>query len=252
MARTPLIAGNWKMHCTPSEAKKLVQELKQRVSGSDDVEVVVCPPFVALHGVVEECVGSSIGVGAQNVHGEESGAFTGEVAAPMLTEIGVTYAIIGHSERRQYYGETNETVNERLHGALKHDLTPIVCVGETLEERENDQTEAVVSQQIEKGLAGLSAGQMAGTVIAYEPVWAIGTGRTATPEQAQQMHAYIRNKLCEQFGEQVATQVRILYGGSVKSSNAAELMGQADIDGALVGGASLKPDDFAQIVQASA
>lgn len=249
MQRTPLIAGNWKMNGTPSEALNLIEQLKTKLPDTDQVEILVCPPFVALPGAVRACSATRIGVGAQNVHGEDTGAFTGEVSAPMLVDTGVTHAIIGHSERRQYYAETDESVNQRLHGTLNHGLTPIVCVGETLQQRESDRTETVVSAQLQQGLAGLSADQMAGTVIAYEPVWAIGTGHTATPEQAQAMHAYIRNRLTELFDADTAQQVRILYGGSVKAANAADLLTQTDIDGALVGGASLKPDDFADIVR---
>ena len=248
MARTKLIAGNWKMNKTVAEALPLVEALKARLAAVKGVDVAVCPPFTTLLAVAQAVAGSALRVGAQNVHWESAGAFTGEVSAAMLVEIPVTYVILGHSERRQFFGETDETVNLRLLAALKaQTLTPIVCVGERLEQREAGQTEAVVGAQLAKGLAGLTAETLARTVIAYEPVWAIGTGRTASREQAQAVHAFIRSRLRQSHGA-VAETVRILYGGSMKESNARELLRQPDIDGGLIGGASLKVDDFMGIV----
>jgi triosephosphate isomerase len=249
-----LIAGNWKMHNTAAAAAALAAEVAAGLANNGTqagVQVVVCPPFTALAAVLA-ALGerSPIAVGAQNVHWAESGAFTGEIAAAMLLEIGVRYAIIGHSERRQYFGETDAGVNQRLHAALQSGLTPIVCVGESLEQRERGDTEAVVSGQVDAGLAGLSPEQMQQTVVAYEPIWAIGTGLTASPAQAQELHALIRTRLQAEFGAAAAT-VRILYGGSVKPSNAGQLLQQEDIDGALVGGASLKAADFLAIVAAA-
>jgi triosephosphate isomerase len=247
--RTPIIAGNWKMNTVVEDAKALVQELKPLVSDVTDVEVVVCPPFVSLTSVAGVIKGSNIGLGAQNLYWEKSGAFTAEVSAPMLKSTGCTYVIIGHSERRAYFHETDETVNKRIFAALDEGLKPIVCVGETLEERESGQTFNVIKRQIIAGLANLSTEHMETVVIAYEPVWAIGTGKTATPEQAKEVHAFIRNLLAEMFGDTTAEETRIQYGGSVKPNNITALMSQADIDGALVGGASLKADSFAQIVK---
>ena len=247
MARKTLIAGNWKMNKTVAEALPLIEALKARAAVMQGVDVAVCPPFTTLAAVAKAVAGTPIRVGAQNVHWEASGAFTGEISAAMLAEIPVTYAIIGHSERRQYFGETDETVNKRLKAALAAGLTPIVCVGELLAQRESGQTEKVVAAQIAKGLAGLSAEQVARTVIAYEPVWAIGTGRTATPPQAQEVHALIRALLRQAHGS-VAESVRILYGGSMKKENARDLLSQPDIDGGLIGGASLKADEFLGII----
>lgn len=242
------IAGNWKMNKTAAEAKSMIEELKPMVADVTDADIVLCPTFTALTTAVEAAAGTNIAIGAQNIHWAENGAFTGEISADMLKETGVEYVIIGHSERRQYFGETDETVNSRLNAALKAGLKPIVCVGESLEEREGNQTEAVVGTQITGSLAGLSSGQMEGVIIAYEPVWAIGTGKVATPQQAQDTHAFIRGKIAELFSKETAARVRIQYGGSVKAANAAELLGQEDIDGALVGGASLKAEDFAGIL----
>jgi triosephosphate isomerase (TIM) len=247
MSRTKLIAGNWKMNKTVAEAMGLITALKARTAAMQGVDVAVCPSFTTLAAVVAAVAGTPIRVGAQNVHWADSGAYTGEISAAMLREIPVTYAIIGHSERRQYFGETDRTVNQRLLAALKAGLTPIVCVGEVLAEREAGRTEAVVSTQIATGLAGLSAAQLAATVIAYEPVWAIGTGKTATPEQAQAVHAFLRVQLRQTHGA-VADTVRLLYGGSMKAKNAAELLRQPDIDGGLIGGASLDADEFMGIV----
>jgi len=248
MSRKILIAGNWKMNKTVAEALFLVDGLKAGASEMDAVEVLVCPPFTDLAAVVEATEGTPIMVGAQSVHWAESGAFTAEISAEMLREIPVPYAIIGHSERRQYFGETDARVNMRLKAALAAGLKPIVCFGETLEQRQANETQTVVETQVRGGLAEMSAEQMEQVVLAYEPVWAIGTGMTATPEQAQEVHAFVRRLLGELFGD-VAEDVQILYGGSVKAANAAELMGQADIDGGLVGGASLKADDFLGIIR---
>ena len=251
--RKPIIAGNWKMYKTAAEALALVNELKKELVGVSeaDVEVVVCPPFTALYAVATMLQGSSIKLGAQNVHWEKEGAFTGEIAASMLKESAVRYVIVGHSERRQYFAETNEGVNKRAKAALANGIRPIICVGETLAQREAAQTETVVRDHIAGSLAGFTKDAMLDTVIAYEPVWAIGTGKTATPAQAQEVHAFIRELLAAMFDSPVADKVRIQYGGSVKPANAKELLGQADIDGALVGGASLEAKGFAGIVKAA-
>ena len=251
MARKLIIAGNWKMNKSASEGKARLAELKSLVSDIKDIEIVVCPPFTTLCAVVEAARGTNVKVGAQNVHWAESGAFTGEISAKMLKEAGAEYVIIGHSERRQYFGETDETVNKRLKAALAGGLKPIVCVGELLAEREGGKTEAVLDKQISVGLAGLSAAEMAGLVVAYEPVWAIGTGKTATPEMAQATHAYIRKAITKMFNAETAEAVRIQYGGSMKADNAAELVKQDDIDGGLIGGASLKAADFAALLRNS-
>jgi len=242
-----MIAGNWKMNNTVAESKALITDLKEYATQMDGVDVVVCPTFVALTPVVDATAGTPIKVGAQNVHWAESGAYTAEVSAKMLTAINVEYVIIGHSERRQYFAETDETVNKRLKAALAEKLKPIVCIGETLEERENGTTNDVLATQIKGAFADLTAQQLEKCVIAYEPVWAIGTGKVATPEQAQETHAFIRTLLKELFGD-VADSTRILYGGSMKPANAKELLGQTDIDGGLIGGASLKATDFAGII----
>ena len=237
------------MNTLVEEARALVEDLKVRVRDVTDVEIVVCPPFISLTTVCAVVEGSNIALGAQNVYWEKNGAFTAEVSAPMLKSAGCTYVIIGHSERRTYFGETDAMVNTRILAALDEELKPIVCVGETLQEREAGTTFDVVKRQVTEGLANLSTEQMKDLVIAYEPVWAIGTGKTATPEQAQEVHAFIRSLLTELFGETTAKATRIQYGGSVKPDNASTLMGQADIDGALVGGASLKADSFEKIVK---
>jgi len=249
--RKKIIAGNWKMFKTAPEAAQLVNGLKQELSGMAAVEVVLCPPFVYLAAAVDLLKGTSISVGAQNVYWEEFGAFTGEVAGPMLTSLGVKYVIIGHSERRQFFSETNETVNKRTRAALKVGLKPIVCVGESLGEREAGKTFDVVKDHVTGALAGLTREDMLKVTIAYEPVWAIGTGKTATSAQAQEVHAFIRGLLQKMFDQATAQATRIQYGGSVKPENTAELMGQPDIDGALVGGASLKIDSFTAIVKNS-
>src|SRR5512143_3713399 len=250
--RTPIIAGNWKMNKNVTESVELVRALRKSISGVEKVETVVCPPFVALTAVKEALTDSKIGLGAQNVYWEEKGAFTGEISPLMLKDL-VTYVIIGHSERRQYFGETDATVNKRVKAALAHSLTPIMCVGETLAQRDAGETAAVVSGQVTNGLAGLSAAEAKAIVIAYEPVWAIGTGRASTGEDANAVIAQnIRTPLSKLFGEAVAQSVRVQYGGSVTAANAAEFMGAPEIDGALVGGASLKVADFTGIITATA
>jgi triosephosphate isomerase len=248
VSRTPLLAGNWKMHGTRREAVALARALAEAVGAVREREVVVAPPFTALEAVAQVLAGSRIGLGAQNVHWEAKGAFTGEVSAPMLREAGCTHVIVGHSERRQYFGETDATVGKRLRAALAGGLTPIVCVGETLAEREAGETAAVIARQVAAALAGLAPTDVARCVVAYEPVWAIGTGRTATPAQAEEVHAAIRRQVAGLVGEPVAAGLRILYGGSVKPDNIDALMAESDIDGALVGGASLDPAAFARIV----
>jgi triosephosphate isomerase len=249
MNRTPFIAGNWKMHGARAEAVALATALARSVGRVRGREVVIAPPFTALEAVRQAIAGTDIRVAGQNVHWEPKGAFTGEIAVGMLREAGCTHVIIGHSERRQYFGETNETVNRRLHACLGAGLVPIVCVGETLAEREAEATGAVIARQVESALAGISSEQAAGCVIAYEPVWAIGTGRTATPGQAQEVHHAIRRQMVGLMSATTAERVRILYGGSVKADNIDALMAEPDIDGALVGGASLDADAFTRIVQ---
>jgi triosephosphate isomerase len=248
MSRTPLLAGNWKMHGTREDAAALARGLAAKVGKVSGREVLVAPPFTALDVVADAIAGSGILLAAQNVHWEAKGAFTGEVSVAMLKEARCTHVVVGHSERRQYFGETDETVRKRTAAALAGGLTPIVCVGETLEQREADKTVAVVTAQVNGALAGLGGEQVERLVVAYEPVWAIGTGRTATPQQAQEVHALIRDRLRALTSRGVAETVRILYGGSVKPDNIDTLMAQADIDGALVGGASLEVDGFARIV----
>ncbi|MEW5741554.1 MAG: triose-phosphate isomerase [Myxococcota bacterium] len=253
MARRTFIAGNWKMNKTVAEATALVRELRGAVSMvRDRVEVAVAPPFTALHAVAKALEDSNILLAGQNCHAEASGAFTGEIAAPMLKEVGCAYVILGHSERRQYFGETDAGVNRKVAAVLKAGMLPIVCVGETLAEREASRTLSVVETQVKGCLSGFGKDEGAKFVIAYEPVWAIGTGKTATSLQAQEVHAHIRELLRGLWGKEAAEAVRIQYGGSVKADNAAELLSQPDIDGALVGGASLKVADFAAIVKAKA
>jgi triosephosphate isomerase len=251
-ARRPFVCGNWKCHKTVGEALELARELRKRMGDERGCEVGVAPAFTALHAVRGALNGSRISVCAQDVFWEPSGAWTGEVSAPMLAEVGCAYVIVGHSERRQHFGETDATVNKKTRAVLAAGLGPIVCVGELLAEREGGKTMEVVTRQIRDGLAGLTADEGAKLVVAYEPVWAIGTGKTATPEQAQEVHAVIRSLLAGLFGAKTADALRIQYGGSVKPDNAAELMSRPDVDGALVGGASLKSDDFARIVAAAA
>ncbi len=252
MARKALIAGNWKMNKTVAESLALVRELRNGLSQiRDRVEVAVAPPFTALHAAAKALEGSNLLLAAQNCHHEASGAFTGEIAAPMLKEVGCSYVILGHSERRQFFGETDVGVNQKIGAVLKAGLLPIVCVGETLAEREGGRTLEVVTKQVKGCLSGIDAATGKTFVLAYEPVWAIGTGKVATPRQAQEVHAHIRGLLKELWGD-TADAVRIQYGGSVKADNAVELLGQPDIDGALVGGASLKAAEFIAIVKARA
>jgi triosephosphate isomerase (TIM) len=249
--RLPFIAANWKMHKTVHEAVVFVKEFRTLVKDIIDVEIVVAPPFTALHAVAEAARSSIVGVGAQNLHWEREGAFTGEVSAAMVREAGAEYVIIGHSERRRLFNETDETVNRRLVAALGAKLTPIVCIGETLEERQTEQTMTVLDRQIRQGLDGLTGEQVGGLVVAYEPVWAIGTGHNATPEQAAEAHAHIRSRLRQWFGGDAAELCHVIYGGSVKPDNIHELMMSADVDGALVGGASLDIRAFFDIVARS-
>ncbi len=249
-SRRPLMAANWKMHKTPAESAAFIEQLRPQVNDAA-CDIVVAPPFVCIPAAVHAAGDSVIAISGQNLFWETSGAYTGEVSGAMLQAAGCRYVIIGHSERRQYFQETDETVNRRLQAALKMALIPIVCVGETLQEREAGQTEAVLSRQFEGGLRGLSAAEMQNVVIAYEPVWAIGTGRTASPEMAQEAHAFLRGCIARQFDTRTAAKVRILYGGSVKPDNVAGLMAQADIDGGLVGGASLQVDSFLALVKAA-
>jgi triosephosphate isomerase len=247
--RKPLLAGNWKMHCLTAEARALAAGIKQEVAGLTDREVLVGPPFTSLAAVAEVVKGSNVLLAAQDVHWEDKGAFTGEVSAAMLRDIGCTHVIIGHSERRQLFAETDETVAKKVKAVRGAGLVPIVCVGESLEQREAGKTLDIVGAQVRNGLMGQDAAAIRALVVAYEPVWAIGTGKVATPEQAQEVHAFIRKTLGQMVGEDAAAACRILYGGSVKPDNVDELMAQPDIDGALVGGASLKVDSFARIVK---
>jgi triosephosphate isomerase len=247
--RIPLLAGNWKMHGTRPEATALVEGIAAGIAGVSGREALVAPPYTALETVARLLHGTSILLAAQNVHGEPKGAFTGEVSATMLAELGCTHVIIGHSERRQYFGETDELVATKVQRARAHQLTPIVCVGETLGEREAEQTLTVIDRQVRRGLLGCDPAAIGALIVAYEPVWAIGTGKVATPGQAQEVHAHIRQILAEVHGQDAAGACRILYGGSVKPDNIDELMRQADIDGALVGGASLQIDSFVRIVK---
>lgn len=247
--RTPLIAGNWKLFKTLKEAVSLIEDLKPLIAGVKGVDVVVAPVFTAISSVNQAIAGSMIKLAAQNCFWEEEGAYTGEVSPGLLKDAGCSYLIIGHSERRQYFGETDETVNRKLKASLKAGLTPIVCVGESLEQRESASTFKVIEQQIRGALEGIPSDSLEHIVIAYEPVWAIGTGKTASNEQAQEVHAFIRNTLKQLYSQQIADSVRILYGGSVKPENIKGLMSQTDIDGALVGGASLKAESFAGIVR---
>ena len=246
--RKPIIAGNWKMNKTPEEAAELVRELVPLVADAE-AEVVVCPPFVCLDAVRKEAAGSNIKLGAQNVHFEKSGAYTGEVSADMLLAMGVDYVIIGHSERRQYCGETDCTVNKRAKAALAAVLKPIICVGESLEEREKGVTNELVGMQTKLALQGIPAEEVDKVVIAYEPIWAIGTGKTASAAEANETIGAIRKAIAQVYGEEVASKVRIQYGGSMNPKNASELMAQSEIDGGLIGGASLKAEDFSKLVK---
>jgi triosephosphate isomerase len=252
MSRTPFIAGNWKMHKTVEEAEAFIAAFLPRVYAAEHVDMALCVPYTALGAMVDSTRGSRVGVYAQNMHWAPEGAYTGEISSRMLNELDVHGVVLGHSERRQFFGETDETVNKRSQAVLKAGMVPILCVGETLAEREAGRTLEVVERQVKGGLAGFAAADVARFVLAYEPVWAIGTGRTATSAQAQEVHAAIRSQLTRLYDGGTAGQVRIQYGGSVKADNAAELLGQRDVDGALVGGASLKAGDFAAIVKAGA
>ncbi|MBO7748219.1 triose-phosphate isomerase [Paenibacillus sp. MWE-103] len=246
--RKPIIAGNWKMFKTVSEATAFFADVKGKAE-VDGVETVICAPFTTLPALVEAAKGTSIAIGAQNVHFEDNGAFTGEISGVMLKDLGVKYVIIGHSERRAYFAETDEIVNKKVQAAFKHGLTPIVCVGEKLEEREAEQTKTVCKVQTEAAFQGLSAAQAAEVVVAYEPIWAIGTGKSSTAADAEDVIAFIRGVIAGLYDAATANAVRIQYGGSVKPNNVSEYMGQSDIDGALVGGASLEPASFIQLVE---
>jgi len=245
----PFIAGNWKMHKTIPEAVDMVKALKEASPQLTDAELVVIPPYTMLNEVKKVTEGSSVQLGAQNLFWEEKGAFTGEISPPMLKDAGCQYATIGHSERRQYFGETNETVNKKVKAALAHELTPIMCIGESLEEREKGNTMEKVETQINSGLEGLGKEEIRRIVIAYEPIWAIGTGLTATPSQAEEVHSFIREKLAEKYGNEITSYAIILYGGSVKPANTYSLLKENNINGALVGGASLEADSFIQIAK---
>lgn len=250
--RKPLIAGNWKLNKSIKEAIELVTLLKRMITSTQHVDVVVCPVFTALSDVSEVIRESDIKLGAQDVYWEEKGAFTGEVSSSLLKDAGASYVIIGHSERRQFFAETNETVNLKTKAAIKAGLIPIVCVGESLKEREENRTFDVVKDHVEGALNGLPQAEMAKVVIAYEPVWAIGTGKVATPAQAQEVHLFIRKEIAKLFNQEIASTTRILYGGSVKAENISSLINEVDIDGALVGGASLEAQGFADIVKNAA
>jgi triosephosphate isomerase len=245
-----LVAGNWKMNTDLVTGRVLAREVVDGLGDPGDVSVVLCPPFISLHAVSEIVRSTPVGLGAQNMHTDDNGAFTGEVSAPMLRSVGCQYVIIGHSERRQFFGETDEGVNRKIKQAFANDLVPIVCVGEMLDERRAGREGEVVRRQVTGALDGMTVDDPAWLVIAYEPVWAIGTGETATPRQAQEMHALIRGMLKEKYGETKGRKVQILYGGSVKPGNAAELFSQQDVNGGLIGGASLSAKDFIQIVHA--
>lgn len=253
--RTPIIAGNWKMNKTIGEAiaftNSFLQLLKQSPE-SEKLEIIIAPPFTAINKMAEMINDSPIKISSQNISWEDSGAFTGEISAPMLKEAGATHAIIGHSERRQIFHENDNIINKKIKAALKHEIIPIFCVGETLEEREDERVEAVVTTQIATGLMDLAKEEISKIIIAYEPVWAIGTGKTATKEQAEEVHLMIRKMLAKQYSQETADVIRILYGGSVKPNNSKELLSQPNIDGALVGGASLKPEDFIGIIKNAA
>jgi triosephosphate isomerase len=249
--RTPFVAANWKMYKTVGETVAYFREFTGLVSAIEDVEIVVAPPFTAVHAAAEAARGSRVAIAGQDLYWEAEGAFTGQISAGMLREAGARLVVIGHSERRTKFGETDDQVNRKVKAAMAGGLTPIVCIGETLEQRERNETFEVLDRQIKAGLDGLSANQIAALAVAYEPVWAIGTGRNATAAQAQEAHAHIRGRLREWVGAEAGDACRILYGGSVKPANAKELVSQADVDGALVGGAGLDPKAFAEIVAAS-
>lgn len=247
--KKPFIAGNWKLHKTISQAVQLTQKINQAVKKEKDVEIVLIPPFTALNEVKKVLSKSQILTGAQDVFWEESGAYTGEISPTMLEEAGCDFVVVGHSERRQYFGDTDEHVNNKIKAALSKGLFPIMCMGESLEERENNETFNKIKKQIKRGLKDLTPDQIQNIIIAYEPIWAIGTGRTATPEQAEEVHAFIRDQLREMFGKETSSYAIILYGGSVKPTNAFSLIKEKNINGALIGGASLKADSFADIIK---
>ncbi|MBA2871387.1 triosephosphate isomerase [Anoxybacillus calidus] len=250
MMRKPIIAGNWKMHKTLSEAVSFVEEVKGLIPSAEKVDSVICAPALFLERLVQAVQGTDLKIGAQNMHFAESGAYTGEISPMALKDIGVTYVIIGHSERREMFAETDETVNKKVMAAFTHGLTPIVCCGETLEQRESGQTNEIVGAQVEKALEGLTEEQAKQVVIAYEPIWAIGTGKSSTAEDANAVCGHIRSVIAKKFSQEVADAVRIQYGGSVKPNNIKEFLAQEHIDGALVGGASLEPQSFLQLVEA--
>ncbi len=245
--RKPIIAGNWKMHKTIREATDFAKQLLT-YELSDEVEAVICAPYTAIRDLTETLAGTEVGIGAQNFHYEDFGAFTGEISAPMLKELGARYVILGHSERRQYFGETDEAVNQKTKKAIAEALTPIICVGETLAQREQNETKEIVRLQVERALAGIAQTAVEKIVIAYEPIWAIGTGKTATAEDANEVCAHIRSVVKNLFGEEAGERIRIQYGGSVKPSNIREIMAQSDIDGALIGGAALVVEDYVKLV----
>lgn len=249
--RRPFIAGNWKMNLDRAAAVALARGIAQRVGDESQTEVALCPPAVYLESVAEAVAGSAVGLGGQNMYHEGSGAYTGEISGPMLLDLGCKYVILGHSERRHVFGESDEDVNRKVHAALDLGLTPIVCVGELLQQREAGETKEVIQRQLFGSMAGVSDDQIARCVLAYEPVWAIGTGKTATPDQAEEVHSDLRKLLESRYNRELAAEVRILYGGSVKPENAAELLAQPNIDGALVGGASLEIDSFLAIIEAA-
>lgn len=251
--RRLLIAGNWKMNKGPKETDVLLSGLKEEIDTiPETVDVLVCPPFVSLTNAQKQLDGYGVSLGAQNVHFEDNGAYTGEISLSMLAELDCEYVIVGHSERRQYFGETDKTVNARTKKILNGGLSPVICVGELLEQRKKDQHETVVRNQVRAALVGVESSDVPNTVIAYEPVWAIGTGETATPEQAQEMHKLIRSEIADLYDEGTAANVRVLYGGSMKPANAEDLLSQEDVDGGLIGGASLKADTFASIIRTAA
>ena len=247
--RRPLIAGNWKMYKTPQEAADTAKQLVEQVREVADVDIMIAPPFTALESVSRVIKNSPVALGAQNLYWEDEGAYTGEISAPMLKSAGCQYAIIGHSERRQYFGETDKTVNQKIQAAIQVGLKPVFCIGETEQEREAEQTLSVLDKQVRKGLERLVPEQLDTLIIAYEPVWAIGTGKTATEDQAQEVHQFIRSLIEKSFGNDLSKSIRILYGGSVKPDNILNLMAMPDIDGALVGGASLSADSFSRIIK---
>jgi triosephosphate isomerase len=252
ITRKKLIAGNWKMNKTSADGVALARDLVSAVGKQSEVEVIVCPPFTAIESVGRAIEGSNVKLGAQNMHFEASGAFTGEISAPMLRAIFATHVILGHSERRTLFGETDEFINQKVLAALKNQLRPIFCVGESLAERESASTLKIVQTQVEHGLEGVNKDQASSVILAYEPVWAIGTGKVATTEQAQEVHGFIRGLLTKLFTEPVAQKIRILYGGSMKPANASELLAEKDIDGGLIGGASLEARSFVELVHAAA